>query len=48
MVTRGEEPGAVFWKWQAAEGALGQARFGGAGGAKPDRSVVVQTGERGT
>ena len=29
MATRGEEPGAVFWKWQAAKGALGQARFGG-------------------
>ena len=47
MATRGEEPGAVFWKWPAAEGALGQARFGGKDGAKPDRSVGVQTGERG-
>ena len=44
MATRCEELGAVFWKWQAADGAMGKARFGGEkGGAKPDRSR--QTGD---
>jgi putative transposase len=34
-----EELGAVDWQWQAADGRLGKARFGGKkGGQKPHRS----------
>lgn len=29
LVERCEEPGAVDWQWQAADGMLGKARFGG-------------------
>ena len=44
MVAQCEELGAVFWKWQAVDGALGKARFGGGkGGAESDRSR--QTGD---
>ena len=39
MVAQCEELGAVFWKWQAVDGALGKARFGGEkGGPESDRS----------
>ena len=39
MVAQCEELGAVFWKWQAVDGALGKARFGGEkGGSESDRS----------
>jgi putative transposase len=39
LVEQCEELGAVFWKWQSADGALGKARFGGKkGGQKPHGS----------
>ena len=39
LVDRCEELGGVHWKWQAADGAMVKARFGGEKNrAKPDRS----------
>jgi putative transposase len=39
LVEEGDELGAVQWKWQAADGRLGQARFGGEkDGQEPHRS----------
>lgn len=29
LVEQCAELGAVYWKWQSADGALGKARFGG-------------------
>lgn len=29
LVAECEELGAVYWKWQSADGAMGKARFGG-------------------
>jgi putative transposase len=38
LVEECDEFGAVDWKWQAADGRLGKARFGGEkGGQKPHR-----------
>lgn len=42
LVESCDELGAVDWKWQAADGALGKARFGGEkDGQKPYRSRQV-------
>ena len=42
LVEACDDLGAVEWKWQAADGALGKARFGGEkDGQKPDRSREV-------
>ena len=39
LVRECDELGAVDWEWQAADGRLGKARFGGKkGGEKPDGS----------
>ena len=46
MATRCEEPGAAFWKWPAAEGALGQARFGGEVGGQT-RPIAANRGRNG-
>ena len=43
MVARCEELGAVFWKWQAADGAMGKARFGGEKD-RPESDGSRQTG----
>ena len=39
LVEQCDELGAVYWKWQSADGAMGKARFGGKkGGQKPHGS----------
>ena len=43
MVARCEELDAVFWKWHAADGALGKARFGGEKD-RPESDESRQTG----
>lgn len=43
MVARCEELDAVFWKWQAADGAMGKARFGGEKD-RPESDGSRQTG----
>ena len=39
LVEQCAELGAVYWKWQSADGAMGKARFGGKkGGQESHRS----------
>jgi putative transposase len=37
LISECDELRAVEWKWQAADGALGKARFGGSSRSEPDR-----------
>jgi hypothetical protein len=43
LVTAGEELGGLDWRWQAADAALGKARFGGISSA-PTRPTAPSEG----
>lgn len=47
LVQRCDELGGVEWKWQAADGSLGKARFGGPTSA-PTRRIGRKTARRPT